>query len=145
MGRATKGVKGINLKPEDYVMAAEVIHAKLEKPADKRRKFFRDLIIATEKGLGKRTSINLFPMQRRAGAGVKVAKLTPKSGNLACAAVVTELVKQVLLTTKKAQVIKLPLKNIKRLGRNTQGVILMRFSKENDKVADITCLEELEV
>jgi len=145
MGRATKGVKGINLKPEDYVMAAEVIHAKMEKPTDKRRKFFRDLIIATEKGLGKRTSINLFPMQRRAGAGVKVAKLTPKSGNLACAAVVTELVKQVLLTTKKAQVIKLPLKNIKRLGRNTQGVILMRFSKENDKVADITCLEELGV
>ena len=100
--------------------------------------------MVTEKGLGKRTPINLFPKQRRGGVGVKVAKLTTKTGNIVCAAVVTAEVKQVLLTTKKAKVIKLPLKNIKQLGRATQGVILMRFGKENDMVSAMTCLAEFE-
>ena len=144
MGRATKGVKGINLKPDDYVVAAEVISTDLSKPADKRRKFFHDLLIVTERGIGKRTPIKLFPKHKRGGVGVKVAKLTAKTGNLACAAVVTPIIKQILITTKKAQIIKLPLKNIKQLGRNTQGVILMRFGKERDTVAAITCLKEFQ-
>ncbi|EKD57991.1 MAG: DNA gyrase subunit A, partial [uncultured bacterium] len=85
----------------------------------------------------------LFPKQKRAGVGVKVAKLTERTGNLVCAAIVSPEYKQVILTTKKAQVIKLPLKNIKQLGRATQGVILMRFGKQNDQVAAMTCLEDL--
>jgi DNA gyrase/topoisomerase IV subunit A len=49
-----------------------------------------------------------------------------------------------MLITKKAQMIKLPLKNIKQLGRNTQGIILMRFAKAGDYVAAMTCLKSTE-
>lgn len=144
MGRATSGVKGIALKPEDYVVTAENFNSQKQKPQDSRRKFFRDLLVVTERGLGKRAAVNLFPLQRRAGVGVKVAKLNAKTGNIVCAEFVTQNVKQIVITTKKAQIIKLPLKNIKRIGRNTQGVILMRFGKENDQVAALTCLREIE-
>ncbi|MEA3355543.1 MAG: DNA gyrase C-terminal beta-propeller domain-containing protein [Patescibacteria group bacterium] len=53
---------------------------------------------------------------------------------------VTENTETVILTSKKAQVIKLPMKNIKRIGRTTQGVILMRFAKTNDSVAAVALL-----
>jgi DNA gyrase/topoisomerase IV subunit A len=53
-----------------------------------------------------------------------------------------EKVKEIILTSKKAQVIKLPTKNVPRLGRDTQGVIFMRFNKAGDTVAAVTCLEE---
>jgi len=55
---------------------------------------------------------------------------------------VNQNIRQILLTSKRAQVIKLPLRNIPRLGRDTQGVILMRFSKPGDTVAAITCLRK---
>jgi len=144
MGRATSGVKGINLKKDDYVVTAESFSSKPQKPKDRRKKFFRDLLVVTERGLGKRTAVKLFPLQKRAGVGVKVAKLGVKTGNIACAEFVTQNVKQIVLTTKKAQVIKLPLKNIKRIGRNTQGVILMRFGKDGGQVAALTCLRKIE-
>ena len=144
MGRATSGVKGISLKKDDYVVTAESFPSKVQKPKDRRKKFFRDLLVVTKKGLGKRTAVKLFPLQKRAGVGVKVAKLNAKTGNIACAEFVTQNVKQIVLTTKKAQVIKLPLKNIKRIGRNTQGVILMRFGKNGGQVAALTCLRKIE-
>jgi DNA gyrase subunit A len=140
MGRATRGVRGIHLRTDDYVVGAQVVSAEITPSADKRRRFFKDLLVVTEKGLGKRTPVKLFPKQKRAGVGVKVAKLTERTGNLVCAAIVSPEYRQVVLTTKKAQVIKLPLKNIKQLGRATQGVILMRFGKQNDQVAAMTCL-----
>jgi DNA gyrase subunit A len=144
MGRATKGVKGITLKKEDYVVTMETYPAQDEKPQDGRKRWFRDLIVATEKGIGKRTAVKLFPLHKRSGVGVKIAKLTERTGNIAAAAVVTPEVEQIMLITKKAQMIKLPLKNIKQLGRNTQGIILMRFAKAGDYVAAMTCLKSTE-
>ena len=79
-------------------------------------------------------------MQKRAGKGVKVAKLSDKTGKIVSAHLVTELMETVAITSKKAQVIKLPLRNIKRLGRATQGVILMRFAKPADSVAAVALL-----
>jgi DNA gyrase subunit A len=144
MGRATKGVRGIALKPQDFVVTMETYPSKEEYPVDGRKKYFRDLLIVTEKGIGKRTPVHLFPIHKRAGVGVKVAKLTSKTGNIIAAQLVTPVIEQILLTTKKAQMIKLPLRNIKQLGRNTQGIILMRFGKNEDGIAAMTCIGKQE-
>ncbi len=142
MGRDTRGVRGINLKKGDWVVGMEVIPNRPEKPKDRRRKFFQDILVVTEKGLGKRTAINQYPVQKRGGVGVKIAKITEKTGKVICGMLVDQTVFQIILTSKKAQVIKLPLKNVPRLGRDTQGVILMRFSKPEDAVAAVACLEK---
>lgn len=142
MGRGTTGVRGIRLKRNDYVVGMEVFDPKSKRPQDRRRKFFTDVLVVMEKGLGKRTNIKEYPLQRRGGVGVKVAHVTKKTGKIVANQLVTQKVKQIILTSKKAQVIKLPLRNIPRLGRSTQGVILMRFSKPDDSVAAVTCLEK---
>jgi len=140
MGRATSGVAGIRLEPGDEVMTMEVFAPKEPKSPDKRRKVFRDILTIAEKGLGKRTGTHLFPIQKRAGKGVKAAVVNARTGMLATAILVTQEVEQVVITSKLGQVIKLPLKNIPRLGRATQGVILMRFADKSDAVAAATCL-----
>ena len=140
MGRATSGVAGIKLETGDEVIGMEVFPAKEQKVEDKRRKIFRDILTIAEKGLGKRTPVHLFPVQKRAGKGVKAAVVNPKTGNLAAAVMVTQEIEQVVITSKGGQVIKLPLKNIPQLGRATQGVILMRYTDKGDSVAAAACL-----
>jgi DNA gyrase subunit A len=142
MGRATSGVGGIKLETGDKVIGMEVFPTKEKIPADKRKKYFRDILTISEKGLGKRTRVNLFPVQKRAGKGVKCSVISPKTGELACAEMVTEKFDQVVITSKAGQVIKLPLKNIPQLGRATQGVILMRFTAKSDSVAAAAVLEK---
>lgn len=142
MGRATTGVRGIKLETNDEVIGMEVFAEKTAKPKDKRRKIFRDILTISENGLGKRTGIHLFPVQRRAGKGVKAAVVNDKTGHLAAMAMVNEKMEQLIITSKSGQIIKLPLKNIPQMGRATQGVILMRFAKINDAVAAMACLEK---
>ena len=78
----------------------------------------------------------------KAGVGVKAAKVTQKTGKISAAMLIDQEIKQIVITSRKAQVIKLPLKNIRRCGRDTQGVILMRFTKEGDSVAAVTYLKK---
>jgi DNA gyrase subunit A len=140
-GRDTMGVRGILMaNKDDYVVGMESFPPKLDVPADKRKKVFRDILVVMEKGIGKRTPINQFPIQNRGGQGVKVAQLTPKTGKVAALQMVDQTIDEVVLTSKNAQVIKLPLKNIPQLSRATQGVILMRFHAKDDSVAAVTCL-----
>jgi len=143
MGRSARGVRGINLKKTDFVVGMAVYNPQRTRRKG-RRKFFHDILVVMEKGLGKRTSINEFPMQKRGGKGVKAAQLADKTGKIIAARLITEQVEQIILTSKKAQVIKLPLRNIKRIGRSTQGVILMRFAKTGDSVAAVALLQEEE-
>lgn len=141
MGREAQGVKGINLKAGDEVVSMDIIPENLPQPKDKRRRVFRHLLVVTENGIGKRTDVYQYPLQKRGGVGVKVANLTGKTGKVACAQVIDETTGQVVLTSRQAQVIKLPVKNIPVLGRATQGVILMRLKKDaGDTVATFTCL-----
>ncbi len=142
MGRATSGVTGIKLGEGDELIGMEVFPAKEVRPTDKRKKFFRDILTISEHGLGKRTDVNNFPLQKRAGKGVKASVLSEKTGDLRTAVMVTEKIEQVVITSKSGQVIKLPLRNIPQLGRATQGVILMRFADKNDSVAAAACLEK---
>ncbi len=142
-GRDTMGVKGMTLKSGDAVIAMETVEITPPKPDDKRRKFFREILAVTEHGLGKRTDVGEYPEQKRGGQGVKVAELSERTGDIAAVRMVTEDDEQVVITTKQAQVIKLPLKNIKVLGRSTQGVILMRPAT-GDVVTSVTTLQDAE-
>jgi len=139
MGRAARGVRGINLKEKDFVVGMAVFNPNRKRQKG-RRKFYNDVFVVMEKGLGKRTAIREFPVQKRGGKGVKVAQITSKTGKIVSAHMVTEETEIAILTSKKAQVIKLPMRNIKRIGRATQGVILMRFAKPNDSVAAVALL-----
>jgi DNA gyrase subunit A len=142
MGRATTGVTGIKLDKEDELIGMDVFPGKEKIPTDKRKKYFRDILTIAEHGLGKRTPVHLFPVQKRAGKGVKAAVVSTKTGDLKTAAMVTRKIEQVIITSKMGQVIKLPLKNIPQLGRATQGVILMRFANKGDSVAAAAVLEK---
>lgn len=134
--RDTKGVKGITLKKGDIVIGVESINAE-EDLADEKAKQ-RDLLVITENGMGKRTKLDQYPIQKRAGMGVKVSEITKKTGLVATARKVTEEHKEVVISTLEGQTIKLPLtpKSIPVLTRPTQGVILMRL-KKTDRVAAV--------
>ena len=142
MGRATSGVKGISLAADDKLISMETFKESPTKPSDKRKTFFRDVLIISDKGIGKRTKVDLFPVQKRAGKGVKAATVNDKTGNLAAAIKVTQKMDQVIITSSSGQIIKLPIKNIPQMGRATQGVILMRFAKGADHVAAVTALKK---
>ena len=146
MGRDVQGVKGISLKEKDRVISLDIIPEKLPQLKDKRKKVFRHLLVVMENGIGKRTNVYEYPLQKRGGIGVKVANITVKTGQVACANVVNEKDEQAILTSRQAQIIKLPVRNIPVLSRATQGVILMRFRKDKsktiDKISAMTCLKK---
>ncbi len=132
LGRSTMGVRGIKLKSPDEVISMDVI-----KKDDKT-----DLITIMENGLGKKTPVGQFRGQSRGGQGVKVAKVTPKTGKVAFAQVIPQNYKTLIITSRRGQVVKLELSSIPRHSRNTQGVKLMRFSNSTDRVTSATCVEE---
>ncbi len=142
MGRATTGVRGIRLGENDELIGMEVFPKKEPVVEDKRKKVFRHVLTISQKGLGKRTAVSLFPTQRRGGKGVKASVVSPKTGPLTSAIMVTNDISQVILTSKYGQVVKLTLRDIPQLGRATQGVILMRFTDKTDSVAAVTALQK---
>ncbi len=140
--RDTMGVRGITLKNTDYIISMESFSAEEVLPTDKRTKVFRDLLMVTEHGMGKRTPLKEYPVQNRSGQGLKVSETTEKTGKVSGALIVDQNSEMLLITTSQGQAIKLPIKNIPQLGRATQGVILMRFAKDGDSVAAIATISE---
>lgn len=133
MGRATMGVRGIKLVGSDEVISMDII-AKTDNQAQ--------LLTIMENGLGKRSSVGLYRGQSRAGQGVKVAKVTDKTGNVVFSRVLPPNCKEIIMTSRRGQVVKLGVDSIPKLSRDTQGVILMRFSNPSDKVASATAVED---
>ena len=135
MGRTASGIKGIRLKKGDEVVAIEVIEAKSEKP--KAQSY---LLVVTENGYGKRTDIKEYKTQGRGGSGIKAANVTPKTGNLAAAKILTGYEEEDLIViSQKGQVIRTEIKSIPTLSRATQGVRIMKL-ETGDKVASATCI-----
>ena len=134
--RDTKGVRGITLKKNDYVVSMETFPANADQD-DKVKKTFKQLLLITQKGMGKRSPLADYPVQKRSGQGVKVADITPKTGNVAAAMLVNQDHEEVVITTNSGQTIKLPIKkkSIPVLTRPTQGVILMRLKNDDRVVA----------
>lgn len=135
MGRATTGVRGIRIDKTDQVIGMDVI----SKGDD------ANLLVIMENGLGKKSPVKQFPLQGRGGQGVKVAKVTPKTGQVVIAQVIPPGCEEVIITSRKGQIVKLLTEQVPRLSRDTQGVILMRFSDPNDKVASATCIGKANV
>lgn len=133
--RDTKGVKGITLRKSDYVVGVESLSPTEDLSAEQSKK--RHLLVVTENGMGKRTQLDQYPVQKRSGMGVKVSEVTTRTGMIAAARKVTEEHHHVVMSTKEGQTIKLPLDkaSLPILSRATQGVILMRPSKGDRVVA----------
>jgi DNA gyrase subunit A len=113
MGRATSGVIGMKLRKGDEVIAASLA------------KDDSDLLVVTDQGYGKRTLIADYPVKGRGGLGVKTVQLTQAKGQLAGALIVRDGY-QVMLISTGGTVIRMPVDGIRRAGRATQGVIVMR-------------------
>jgi len=137
--RDTKGVKGITLKKGDYVVGVEAF------ANDDNYTSKTALLLVTERGMGKRTTLDQYPVQKRSGLGVKVSEITKKTGNVATARIIDESHKDVVISTKEGQTIRLPIskKSIPSLTRPTQGVILMKLKPE-DSVVAVALTGELE-
>jgi DNA gyrase subunit A len=130
MGRATSGVKGMTLRKGDEVIAAGI--------ADDER----DMLVVTDQGFGKRTRMSDYPVKGRGGLGVRTVQLTEARGQLAGALAVREGY-QVMLISNAGTVIRMPVEEIKRLGRSTQGVIVMRL-RGHERVSSIALVAESE-
>jgi DNA gyrase subunit A len=130
MGRATEGVRGMSLRKGDEVISLNIAQNDA------------DLLIVTENGFGKRTRIDEYPVKGRGGLGVKTVQLTEARGQLVGALVVRPGY-QVMLISDGGTVIRIPVEEFKRLGRSTQGVIVMRL-RGDEKVSTLAPVVESE-
>jgi DNA gyrase subunit A len=130
MGRATSGVKGMGLRKDDEVIAAGIADDEL------------DMLVVTDQGYGKRTRMKDYPLKGRGGLGVKTVQLTEARGQLAGALAVRDGY-QVMLMSNGGTVIRMPVDEIRRLGRATQGVIVMRL-RGDEQVSSIALVAESE-
>src|SRR6266513_58780 len=131
MGRDTSGVAGMKLRKGDEVISINIA----EDDAD--------LLVVTENGYGKRTRVSEYPVKGRGGMGVKTVQLTEARGQLAGARVVRDGY-QVMLISTAGTVIKIPVEDVKRLGRSTQGVIVMRLRSDDETVSALAPVVESE-
>ena len=134
MGRASYGVTGIKLNTGDEVVSLEIISQKKE-----------TILTITEKGYGKRSAIEDYRLTSRAGKGVINLKVTEKTGTVVKTVPVTSR-DQVIATTTKGIVIKTGIKDIRVMGRATQGVRIIKLNP-GDRVSDLAKLtreEEVE-
>ena len=130
MGRAARGVRGVRLRPNDSVVGMDVV-----------ANDDQTLLVISEKGFGKRTKVTNFPSHKRGGVGIKAAVVTAKTGPIISVQTIDPSIVEALLVSENGQTIRLALKDIKLLGRTTQGVTIMRLG-DNDAVSSIGLMEE---
>ena len=129
-GRASMGVIGMNLSPEDEVVSMQI---------DTQGKY---LLIVSENGLGKLTDISEFSCQHRGGKGVKCYKILEKTGNVVGAKAIDEN-DEIMIITNEGIIIRLAVSGISKLGRITSGVKLINIDTEKDiRVASFAKVKE---
>lgn len=131
MGRGASGVRALKLKKGDFIVGANVI---------KKDKKDGELLVIMENGYGKKTELKEYKVQHRGGSGIKTAKITAKTGKL----IASKLVfgtdeEEIVAISKKSQVIRISASEVSSLGRQTQGVRIMKL-REGDSIASLTCL-----
>lgn len=124
-GRASRGVRGIKLKGDDFVISMDVI-----------RKLEDFMLTISEKGFGKLTVLDNFTIQNRGGSGIFAAKVGERTGKLAIARVLDHPQKELLILSALGIGVKIPTNDLPVQGRQTSGVRLMKV-KQDDKVAAI--------
>lgn len=126
MGRTARGVRAINLAEGD-----EVIGATVPKEGEQ-------ILTTTENGLGKRTQTDAFRAQRRGGKGLKINKITDKTGNIVGVASVSDE-DELLLITSQGIIIRIKVAQISSIGRNAQGVKLINLPED----VKVVCIEKV--
>jgi DNA gyrase subunit A len=133
MGRTAAGVKGIAMKRNDEVVTMHVVTEEEKKTAQ--------VLVITEKGFGKRTPLGQYRLQSRAGSGIKTAAVTDKTGKVVSTSMLeTAVIAQtdLLITSERGQVIRIPAASVSELSRATQGVRVMRPDSNTGKIATFT-------
>ncbi len=134
MGRTASGVTGMKLKKGDYIVAADVM---------KKDAKDTEILVVMQNGFGKTTNAKEYKVQNRGGSGIKTAKITSKTGKVIGGAVLTKAdleEGELVVMSQKGQVIKLPLKDVPSLGRDTQGVKIMRL-RDGDEIASMVTFQ----
>ncbi|MCX6791404.1 MAG: DNA gyrase subunit A [Candidatus Gribaldobacteria bacterium] len=132
MGRGASGVHGIKLNKSDEIIAMDII----KKSDDPKKRY---LLIITENGFGKRTPVEEYRLQHRSGTGIKAAKINEKTGKIVFAKILEPQDEDLVLISKKGQVIRSTLKTVSIHGRAASGVRVMKLAT-NDKVVSGICL-----
>jgi len=129
-GRGTFGVVGMKLDPEDKVVSMEILSLGV------------DILTVAEGGYGKRTAMDEYRLQSRGGKGIITMKTTDKTGRVIGVQLVTEE-DQLMMITNIGKIIRLRIKDIRVIGRNTQGVRLIEL-EEGERVVSVARLAEKE-
>jgi len=133
MGRTASGVTGMRFKKDDTAISMDVIRKSVNE---------KDLavLIVTEHGLGKKTELSYYKIQKRGGSGIKTLKVTPKTGKIVTMYILNNAEEHdLVIISKMGQTIRTPLNSVSMLGRATQGVRVMRLD-DGDEVASTTVL-----
>ncbi|MBP6869009.1 MAG: DNA gyrase subunit A [Candidatus Pacebacteria bacterium] len=134
MGRTAAGVRGMSVKKGDRIVSAEVVPAGSESTAA--------LLVVMDKGYGKHTALTEYKLQGRGGSGIKTAEVTAKTGEIIGAAVLSAEAleeEEIVVISKKGQVIRVGAHEIPSLSRATQGVRIMKM-REGDSIASMVAL-----
>lgn len=132
MGRATRGVRGVRLRPNDTVVGMDVVGQDTV------------LLVVMENGYGKRTKVSQFATHARGGVGIKAGVVSDKTGKTVDVRAIESESDDLVIISTSGQVIRLALNDISLIGRATQGVRIMRM-KEGDKVASIALIGEVKL
>lgn len=127
MGRDTQGVRGMNVQADAKVLGMEIVRPGSE------------LFVITERGYGKRTSVEDYPIHHRGGQGVFTITMTAKKGLLAAMKIVEEN-DELMIITEEGVVVRTPVEGVSQLGRSTQGVHIMNVA-DKDKVTVVAVTE----
>ena len=137
MGRTAAGVRGIRLKKNDHVIGMNIIDQSNSQGS---------VFCLSTNGIGKLTNLKNYKIQGRGGSGIKTIKSTQKTGPLASSFIIDpnhlpeEYKGDLIIISAHGQVIRLPLKSVPTLGRDTQGVQLMRLKEKSDEVVNVTLI-----
>ncbi len=130
-GRSTRGVRGIKFKIDtDFVVDADVINSEEQ-----------EILTVSEKGIGKRTTVEEYRLTNRAGSGVIAMKLSPKTGNIVGEVLVDDT-QDLMLLTSIGKMIRVDMQTIRKAGRNTSGVIIVNVDKDDKVVSIAKCPKE---
>ncbi len=132
MGRSAVGVRAMKLGSGDYIVSADIVRS-AQKESD------LTLLVVSENGYGKRTELSEFKVQNRSGSGIKCVSVTSKTGPLMASRVISPETEELVVISRKGQVIRTETTEIPTLGRSTQGVRIMKL-REGDSIAALICL-----
>lgn len=124
MGRNSRGVRGIRLRSGDAVISMDIVRPKSE------------IVVISENGYGKRTSIDQFTAHTRGGVGIRAAVVNNKTGKLVSVQTLVDGTEELLLITAAGQTIRVAAREVSKLGRATQGVRIMRLN-DSDSVVSV--------